>query len=154
MEVFERFQAVYNDTDSDIFWRSHHLSFGYIIWCFVTVIKSITTKAAGHPVVFYFENVKRCLHFKSLWYKIGKELFTFSGGEAVMPVRNNIRKIRKERGIKQIQMAEDLQVTRQTMTAIENNKYNPSLELALKIVKYFDLPIEEIFILEEDDDEK
>ncbi|SHG71264.1 helix-turn-helix transcriptional regulator [Ornithinibacillus halophilus] len=68
-----------------------------------------------------------------------------------MPVKNNIRKVRKERGIKQLQMAEDLQVTRQTFTAIENNKYNPSLELALKIVKYFDLPIHEIFILEEDD---
>ncbi|MEI3597863.1 MULTISPECIES: helix-turn-helix transcriptional regulator [unclassified Oceanobacillus] len=68
-----------------------------------------------------------------------------------MPVRNNIRKIRRERGIKQLKMAEDLQVTRQTMTAIENNKYNPSLELALKIVKYFELPIEEIFILEEEE---
>ena len=67
-----------------------------------------------------------------------------------MPVRNNIRKIRRERGIKQLKMAEDLQVTRQTMTAIENNKYNPSLGLALKIVKYFELPIEEIFILEEE----
>lgn len=67
-----------------------------------------------------------------------------------MPVKNNIKRIRKERGIKQLQMAEDLQVTRQTFTAIENNKYNPSLELALKIVKYFELPIEELFILEED----
>lgn len=68
----------------------------------------------------------------------------------VMPVKNNIRQIRKKRGIKQIQMAEDLKVTRQTFTAIEKNKYNPSLELALKIVKYFDMPIEDIFILEED----
>jgi putative transcriptional regulator len=64
-----------------------------------------------------------------------------------MPVKNNIKKIRKERGIRQLQMAEDLQVTRQTMTAIENNKYNPSLELALKIIKYFELPIEDVFIL-------
>lgn len=67
-----------------------------------------------------------------------------------MPVKNNVRKIRKERGIKQIQMAEDLQVTRQTLTAIENNKYNPSLELALKVVEYFKLPIDEFFILEEE----
>ncbi|MFA1642841.1 helix-turn-helix transcriptional regulator [Chryseomicrobium imtechense] len=66
-----------------------------------------------------------------------------------MPVRNNIQQIRKERGIKQITMAEDLQVTRQTFTAIEKNKYNPSLELALKILKYFDLPMEDVFILEE-----
>ena len=48
-------------------------------------------------------------------------------------------------------MAEDLQVTRQTLTAIENNKYNPSLELALKILQYFEVSIEEIFTLEEDD---
>ncbi|MFD1386333.1 helix-turn-helix transcriptional regulator [Oceanobacillus sp. FSL W7-1293] len=68
-----------------------------------------------------------------------------------MPVQNNIKEIRKQRGIKQLQLAEDLQVSRQTMTAIEKNKYNPSLELALKIVKYFELPIEEIFILKEDD---
>lgn len=68
-----------------------------------------------------------------------------------MAVKNNIRKIRIERGIKQIKMAEDLQVTRQTFTAIENNKYNPSLELALKIVKYFDVPIDEVFILIEED---
>lgn len=70
-----------------------------------------------------------------------------------MPVKNNIKEIRKHRGIKQLQLAEDLQVTRQTMTAIENNKYNPSLELALKIVKHFKLPIEEIFILEEENHE-
>ena len=57
-----------------------------------------------------------------------------------------------ERGIKQIKMAEDLQVTRQTFTAIENNKYNPSLELALKIVKYFDVPINEVFILVEEEE--
>lgn len=69
-----------------------------------------------------------------------------------MAVKNNIRKIRLERGIKQIRMAEDLQVTRQTFTAIEKNKYNPSLELALKIIKYFNLPIDEVFILEEDDE--
>lgn len=48
-------------------------------------------------------------------------------------------------------MAEDLQVTRQTINAIEKNKYNPSLELALKLVKYFNVPIEEIFVLEEDE---
>ncbi|MCF3943952.1 helix-turn-helix transcriptional regulator [Oceanobacillus alkalisoli] len=68
-----------------------------------------------------------------------------------MAVKNNIRKIRKQRGIKQLTIAEELQVTRQTFTAIENNKYNPSLELALKIAKYFNLDFNEIFILEEDE---
>ncbi len=68
-----------------------------------------------------------------------------------MAVKNNIKQIRVEKGIKQIQMAEDLQVTRQTMNAIENNKYNPSLELALKIVRYFNMSIDEIFILKEEE---
>lgn len=67
-----------------------------------------------------------------------------------LPVKNRIREIRMGRGIKQINMAEDLQVTRQTMTAVESGKYNPSLELALKIAKYFDLSIHDIFVLEEE----
>lgn len=67
-----------------------------------------------------------------------------------MRVKNYIRDIRQRRGITQIKMAEDLQVTRQTMNAIEKGKYNPSLVLALKIIAYFDMPIEEVFILEED----
>lgn len=46
-------------------------------------------------------------------------------------------------------MAEDLNITRQTVFAIEKNKYNPSLALALKIVAYFNMPIEEVFYLEE-----
>lgn len=62
---------------------------------------------------------------------------------------NHIREIRKSKGITQIKMAEDLNITRQTVFAIEKNKYNPSLELALKIVAYFDMPIGEIFYLEE-----
>ncbi|WP_188733025.1 helix-turn-helix transcriptional regulator [Oceanobacillus neutriphilus] len=70
-----------------------------------------------------------------------------------MAVINHIREIRRKKGITQIKMAEDLQVTRQTMNAIEKNKYNPSLELALKIIAYFEMPIEQVFILEEEDDE-
>ncbi|MFD1205228.1 helix-turn-helix transcriptional regulator [Sporosarcina contaminans] len=68
-----------------------------------------------------------------------------------MRVINHIREIRIRKGITQVKMAEDLQVTRQTINAIEKNKYNPSLELALKLIAYFDVPIDEIFILEEDD---
>lgn len=59
--------------------------------------------------------------------------------------------MRHSRGITQVKMAEDLQVTRQTINAIEKNKYNPSLELALKLIAYFDVPIDELFILEEDE---
>ncbi|MEK4520418.1 helix-turn-helix transcriptional regulator [Psychrobacillus sp. FSL W7-1457] len=65
-------------------------------------------------------------------------------------VINYIREIRLKKGITQVQMAGDLQITRQTITAIENHKYNPSLELALKLVRYFEVPIEELFYLEEE----
>jgi len=68
-----------------------------------------------------------------------------------MPVINRIKDIRTARGITQVQMAMDLQITRQTITAIENNKYNPSLELALKLVNYFQVSIDEIFELKEAD---
>lgn len=65
-----------------------------------------------------------------------------------MKVVNHIREIRQKKGITQVRMAEDLQITRQTINAIENNKYNPSLELALKLIDYFDVPIEKLFYLE------
>lgn len=67
-----------------------------------------------------------------------------------MKVVNHIRDIRQQKGITQMKMAEDLQVTRQTINAIEKNKYNPSLELALKLIAYFDMPIDDIFILKEE----
>ncbi|MEK4760822.1 helix-turn-helix transcriptional regulator [Viridibacillus sp. FSL E2-0187] len=70
-----------------------------------------------------------------------------------MKVINNIREIRLKRGITQVQMAQDLQITRQTINAIEKNKYNPSLELALKLIKYFDLPTEDLFYLDETGEE-
>ncbi|KOS24209.1 Cro/Cl family transcriptional regulator [Bacillus anthracis] len=65
-----------------------------------------------------------------------------------MTVKNKIKELRKQHQITQVQMAKDIQVTRQTIVAIENNHYNPSLELALKIAKYFKLKMEEIFTLE------
>jgi len=65
-----------------------------------------------------------------------------------MKVINHIREIRLKKGITQVKLAEDLQITRQTVNAIEKNKYNPSLELALKLMEYFDVPIEEIFYLD------
>ncbi|KAB2330643.1 helix-turn-helix transcriptional regulator [Bacillus mesophilum] len=67
-----------------------------------------------------------------------------------MKVTNRIKEIRLAKGISQVEMAEALQITRQTINAVEKHKYNPSLELALKMIKYFDVPIEELFTLEED----
>lgn len=65
-----------------------------------------------------------------------------------MAVKNKIKELRVQHEITQIQMAKDLQVTRQTIVAIENNHYNPSLELALKVAHYFNLKMEDIFTLE------
>ena len=67
-------------------------------------------------------------------------------------VHNQIKSLREERKIKQTDMAESLGVSRQTMTAIEKMKYNPSLELSLKIAEYFNLSVEEIFKLNKGED--
>jgi len=58
---------------------------------------------------------------------------------------NKIKILRAERGITQEELAEAVKVTRQTIIAIEKNKYVPSLELAFKIAKYFNKNIEEVF---------
>ena len=66
-------------------------------------------------------------------------------------VKNCLEKIRKEHDIKQEDLAVDLEVSRQTIGSLENGRYNPSIILAFKIAKYFDISIEEIFIYEEDE---
>jgi putative transcriptional regulator len=63
---------------------------------------------------------------------------------------NRVEEIRKQRGITQEELAEALEVSRQTISAIENGRYNPSIILAFKIARYFGMPIEEIFIFEGD----
>jgi len=68
-------------------------------------------------------------------------------------VKNHLEKLRKERGIKQEELADSLEVSRQTISSLEKGRYNPSIQLAFKIAHYFDITIEEIFIYEEDSDE-
>jgi len=63
-------------------------------------------------------------------------------------VKNNLEKLRKEKGIKQEELAEILKVSRQTISSLENGKYNPSIVLAFKIAAYFDKKIEDVFIYE------
>ena len=60
-------------------------------------------------------------------------------------MENNIRVLRAMKKLTQEDLANALRVTRQTIIAIENGRYNPSLKLAFKIAKYFNTPIEEIF---------
>jgi len=66
-------------------------------------------------------------------------------------IRNNIRKLRFQHAeMTQQQLAEKVHVTRQTIVAIEKGKYAPSLELAFRIARAFDVPLEEVFFLEDD----
>lgn len=66
-------------------------------------------------------------------------------------MKNRIRIERAERGITQQDLAEAVGVSRQTIVAIERNRFMPSTPLALKIARYFARPVESIFILEEND---
>ena len=67
-----------------------------------------------------------------------------------MKVTNQLRHIRRSRSnLSQEELAEKVGCTRQTIIALEQGRYNPSLLLAMRIVKVFDLTVEDIFILEE-----
>lgn len=78
----------------------------------------------------YNKNVKETCH------KAGDDL------------KNNVERLRKERGFSQEDFAKAIRVSRQTVSAIETGKYNPSLELAFVISDFFGKRIEEIFIYE------
>ncbi len=65
-------------------------------------------------------------------------------------MKNRIEDIRKQKGIKQEELAKLLSVSRQTISSLENGRYNPSITLAYKIAKAFDMTIEEVFIFEEE----
>ena len=64
-------------------------------------------------------------------------------------MENNLRVLRAVKNITQEDLASSLGVTRQTILAIENCKYNPSLGLAFKIAKYFENTIEKVFVYKE-----
>jgi len=66
-------------------------------------------------------------------------------------LKNRLEELRKSRGIRQEELAEALEVSRQTIGSLENGRYNPSILLAFKIAKYFNKSIEEIFIYEEEE---
>lgn len=65
-------------------------------------------------------------------------------------MKNHIESIRKQHKISQQELADALDVTRQTISSLENDRYNPSITLAFKIAKFFNTSIEEIFIYEGD----
>ena len=63
-------------------------------------------------------------------------------------MKNNIKKLRNEMKISQKDLAEFLSVSRQTINAIETGKFDPSLSLTIKITRFFNKGLEEIFIME------
>ena len=66
-------------------------------------------------------------------------------------MKNKIEAIRTERGIRQDELAKALGVSRQTISSLENGRYNPSILLAYKIAKLFGMRIEEVFCFEEEE---
>lgn len=66
-------------------------------------------------------------------------------------MKNKIEDIRKERGILQDELAKALGVSRQTISSLENGRYNPSILLAHKIANYFGMTIEEVFLFDEEE---
>lgn len=64
-------------------------------------------------------------------------------------MRNTVKRLRKQAGLRQEDMAKELGVSRQTIIAVENDKYNPTLELAMKIARLLGLHVDEIFFLDD-----
>lgn len=60
-------------------------------------------------------------------------------------MNNRLRELRKARGMNQAELAEALEVSRQTIIALEADKYDPSLPMAYRFAAYFDVPVEELF---------
>lgn len=65
-------------------------------------------------------------------------------------MNNRLEEIRKQREITQEELASELEVSRQTISSLEKGRYNPSIILAFKIARYFNMQIEQIFIYEEE----
>lgn len=64
-------------------------------------------------------------------------------------MKNRLEELRRARGIRQEELAAALGVSRQTIGSLENGRYNPSIQLAFKLARFFDLHIEDIFFYEE-----
>lgn len=63
-------------------------------------------------------------------------------------MKNHIKKYRTQKGLLQQELADLCGVSRQTVNAIENNKYDPTLELAFKLARALDTTVEDLFIYE------
>lgn len=64
-------------------------------------------------------------------------------------MKNRLKELRRAKGLRQEDLAEALGVSRQTVIAIENDKYDASLPLAMRLARYLETTVEELFILED-----
>jgi putative transcriptional regulator len=64
-------------------------------------------------------------------------------------MKNKLKNLRTQRSVSQNALAEALSVSRQTINSIENGKFDPSLTLAMKLTRYFEVSLDEIFIYED-----
>ena len=96
----------------------------------------------------FMESTLDILSFPCYTAFMESKLSAKGGGE----VKNRLEALRKERGIRQEELAKALSVSRQTIGSLENGRYNPSILLAFRIARFFDLPIEEIFLYDEQED--
>lgn len=85
-----------------------------------------------------------------LYWIYGKLALHSTNTEGTLWMKNRLEELRKARGIKQEELANALEVSRQTISSLEKGRYNPSIQLAFKIARFFGMQIEEIFIYEED----
>ena len=63
-------------------------------------------------------------------------------------MKNRLKNLRTQRSVSQNALAEALSVSRQTINSIENGKFDPSLTLAMKLTRYFEVSLDEIFVYE------
>ena len=66
-------------------------------------------------------------------------------------MKNRLEEFRNARGLKQDELAAAMKVSRQTISSLENGRYNPSILLAMKLARYFGVTVEEMFIYEEEE---
>ena len=66
-------------------------------------------------------------------------------------MKNRIEEIRKAHNIRQEDLAKTLSVSRQTISSLENGRYDPSIHLAYRIARHFGMAIEEVFIFEDEE---
>ena len=66
-------------------------------------------------------------------------------------MKNRIEELRNAKGVRQEELAKAMAVSRQTISSLENGRYNPSISLAYKIARFFGLTIEEVFVFDEEE---